>query len=226
MAMILLAEQAVPPDYRLEKRLRELGYVVASVADGELVSSIKLHPYDAVIFSPEISGDERDETLRQIRMFSDVPLLSVCGNGIPEPVVEYMRNRCDGMIESRISDEALDEVLESCLRQAYKRVHNVRLHQYKNLKINNGGLRKAEVNYRKLDLTAKEFMILNFLMCHRECIHTKSVLYETIWRQAYTGDDNAVKIHISNLRSKLKRADPGEQYIETVWGLGYRMYRD
>ena len=59
MAMILLAEQAVPPDYRLEKRLRELGYVVASVADGELVSSIKLHPYDAVIFSPEISGDER-----------------------------------------------------------------------------------------------------------------------------------------------------------------------
>ena len=73
-----------------------------------------------------------------------------------------MRNRCDGMIESRIGDEALDEVLESCLRQAYKRVHNVRLHQYKNLKINNGGLRKAEVNYRKLDLTAKEFMILNF----------------------------------------------------------------
>ncbi len=69
-------------------------------------------------------------------------------------------------------------------------------------------------------------MILNLLMCHRDRIHTKAVLYETIWRQAYTGDDNAVKIHISNLRSKLKRADPGEQYIETVWGLGYRMCRD
>ena len=224
MSTILLAEQTMPPAYRLEKRLTELGYSVVSVADTELVGMIKLHPYDAVILSVEVPGDDRDEMFQQIRLFSDAPLLGVCGEKTPE-WAEYMRSRFDGGIDPRLSDEVLAEMMEDYLRQAYKRVHNVRLHQYKNLKINNGGIKKAEVNYKKLDLTAKEFMILNLLMCHRDRIHTKAVLYETIWRQAYTGDDNAVKIHISNLRSKLKRADPGEQYIETVWRLGYRMCR-
>lgn len=41
---------------------------------------------------------------------------------------------------------------------------------------------------------------------------------------AYLGDDNAVKTHLSNLRSKLKLANPENEYIETVWDLGYRLY--
>lgn len=226
MATILLAEKAVSPAYRLENRLTELGYSVVSVADTELINMVKMHPYDAIIFSVEFPKDEIDETLRQIRMFSDVPLLGGCSEETPEIAMNYMKQRFDGMIEASMNDEALNELIENYLREAYKQAHNVRLRQYKNLKINNGGIKKAEVNYKKLDLTAKEFMILNLLMCHRNRIHTKAVLYETVWRLPYTGDDNAVKIHISNLRSKLKKADPGEQYIETVWGLGYRMCRD
>ena len=79
MSTILLAEQTMPPAYRLEKRLTELGYSVVSVADTELVGMIKLHPYDAVILSVEVPGDDRDEMFQQIRLFSDAPLLGVCG---------------------------------------------------------------------------------------------------------------------------------------------------
>lgn len=226
MTTILLAEQAVSPAYRLGNRLTELGYSVVSVADTELVNMVKMHPYDAIIFSLEFPGDESDEILRQIRMFSDVPLLGGYSEETPETAMDYMKQRFDGMIESSLHDEALDELVENYLREAYKQANNVRLRQYKNLKMSNGGIKKVEVNYKKLDLTAKEFLLLNLLMCHRNHIHTKAVLYEAIWRLPYTGDDNAVKIHISNLRSKLKKADPGEQYIETVWGLGYRMCRD
>ena len=45
-------------------------------------------------------------------------------------------------------------------------------------------------------------------------------------RDSYLGDDNAVKTNVSNLRAKLKAVNPDEEYIETVWGLGYRLYRE
>lgn len=99
----------------------------------------------------------------------------------------------------------------------------MRLYQYKGLKMSGGSIKKVEMNHKGLDLTVKEYMILSLLMRHRNRIYTKASLYEAVWRQPYTGDDNAVKIHISNLRSKLKKVDPDTKYIETVWGLGYRL---
>ncbi|MGN6714971.1 winged helix-turn-helix domain-containing protein [Anaerocolumna jejuensis] len=48
-------------------------------------------------------------------------------------------------------------------------------------------------------------------------------MYETIWGEEYLGDDNTIKTHISNLRNKIKNGNTKEEYIETVWGLGYRL---
>ena len=74
-------------------------------------------------------------------------------------------------------------------------------------------------------MTAKEYSILELLLTHNGKVFTKANLYESIWGEDYLGDDNAVKAHISNIRSKLKSANPHEEYIETVWGLGYRLYK-
>ncbi|MNN55628.1 Alkaline phosphatase synthesis transcriptional regulatory protein PhoP [compost metagenome] len=76
-----------------------------------------------------------------------------------------------------------------------------------------------------MELTAKEYMILALLLKHVGKVFTKSNLYESIWQDEYLGDDNAIKTHISNLRNKLKNINPNEEYIETVWGLGYRLYK-
>jgi len=75
-------------------------------------------------------------------------------------------------------------------------------------------------------LTVKEYRIMELLLKNRNKVFTRANLYETIWQDAYLGDDNAVKTHISNLRSKLKTANPDNEYIETVWGLGYRLYKE
>ncbi|HEX3021217.1 MAG TPA: helix-turn-helix domain-containing protein, partial [Lachnospiraceae bacterium] len=70
---------------------------------------------------------------------------------------------------------------------------------------------------------AKEFLIIQLLMENPGKVFSKANLYESIWQDEYLGDDNAVKTHMSNLRSKLKKANQDEEYIETVWGLGYRL---
>ena len=52
---------------------------------------------------------------------------------------------------------------------------------------------------------------------------SKVNLFESVWGENYLTDDNTVKVHMSNIRSKLKKLDPENEYIETVWGMGYRL---
>ena len=57
-------------------------------------------------------------------------------------------------------------------------------------------------------------------------VFTRENLYEQIWGEPYYGEDNTVNVHISNLRAKLHKADPGEEYIKTVWGIGFKMAQE
>ena len=54
-------------------------------------------------------------------------------------------------------------------------------------------------------------------------IFTKSNIYESIWRDDFLGDDNTVNVHMSHIRNKLSKVNPEEEYIETIWGMGYRL---
>ena len=223
MSAILLAEQSMAQEQRLAERLDSLGHQVTSVADTELLDMIKMHPYDMILWSFADMDEPVKETIRQMRVFTDAPLLRICVLGNYELQAEGLTSYIDGYIDASLKADDLRDIINEHLRDAYRKSHNVRLYQYKGLKISNGSIKKIEMNHKSLDLTVKEYMILSLLMCHRDCIYTKASLYESVWRQPYMGDDNAIKIHISNLRSKLKKADPNENYIETVWGQGYRL---
>lgn len=76
-----------------------------------------------------------------------------------------------------------------------------------------------------LELTAIEYQMLELFLQFPNKVFSKANLYETIWGEEYLGDDNVIKTHISNLRSKMKKVNAQTEYIETVWGLGYRLAR-
>ncbi|MNP35394.1 Transcriptional regulatory protein SrrA [compost metagenome] len=97
--------------------------------------------------------------------------------------------------------------------------------KYKDLLLDNT-TKRVSVNDAELELTAKEYMLLELLLKNVGKVFTKANLYESVWQDEYLGDDNAVKTHISNLRNKLKKANPNVEYIETVWGLGYRLHKE
>lgn len=79
------------------------------------------------------------------------------------------------------------------------------------------------VNSKLVTLTAREFAILELLLSHPKKVFTKANLFESVWGDEYLGDDNTVNVHMSNLRNKLTKANPQEEYIETIWGMGYRL---
>ena len=75
----------------------------------------------------------------------------------------------------------------------------------------------------EVKLTAREYEILLLLMQAPKKIFTKSNIFESIWDDDFLGDDNTVNVHMSNLRGKLAKINPEKEYIETIWGMGYRL---
>ena len=61
------------------------------------------------------------------------------------------------------------------------------------------------------------------LMEHLEQVFTKDMMYEVLWNEQLEGTENAINVHISNLRKKLAAVDDSRQYIKTVWGIGFKM---
>ena len=74
-----------------------------------------------------------------------------------------------------------------------------------------------------VNLTKREFLILELLMEYPKKVFTKSNLYEHVWNDEFFGDENTINVHISNIRSKLSKVNPSEEYIQTVWGIGFKM---
>ena len=75
---------------------------------------------------------------------------------------------------------------------------------------------------QRISLTAKEMHLLQLFLEQPEKTYTKANLYETVWNDVYYYEDNTINVHLSNLRSKLKKAT-GQEFVETVWGIGYRL---
>lgn len=78
-------------------------------------------------------------------------------------------------------------------------------------------------NEKEIELTAKEFEILKLLLQNPKKVYTKEQIYSLVWNDAYLGDENAVNVHISRLRTKIEDNPRDPQYIITVWGIGYKL---
>jgi len=79
----------------------------------------------------------------------------------------------------------------------------------------------AEINGNKISLTKQEFKIMELLISHPNKVFSKQDIYDYAWEDYYIGEDKTINMHISNIRKKLK-AFSNEEFIETVWGIGFK----
>jgi DNA-binding response OmpR family regulator len=82
--------------------------------------------------------------------------------------------------------------------------------------------RKAFINEKEIELTTKEFDLLAFLATHPDQVFSKEQLFEKIWGMDSLGDNATVTVHIKRIRKKIEQDGTNFQYIQTVWGSGYR----
>jgi DNA-binding response OmpR family regulator len=93
--------------------------------------------------------------------------------------------------------------------------------QIKKLILNTDTL-TAEIEGVALELTVREFEILKIMMQYPQKVFSKEALYEAVWKEGYYGEDNTISVHVSNIRKKIEKIT-SEEYISTVWGIGYRL---
>ncbi|MEC0214027.1 response regulator transcription factor [Paenibacillus ehimensis] len=83
--------------------------------------------------------------------------------------------------------------------------------------------REAQVNGEPVELTAKEFDLLKVLMQNPNRVFSKAQLFRSVWQQDYMFDENTIMVHIRRLRAKIEPNPSEPVWIQTVWGIGYKL---
>jgi DNA-binding response OmpR family regulator len=223
---ILIVEDNKDVCLMLAEAVSDAGYKVQTAYTGiEGLNLIKNGTYDLVLLDIMLPYKSGDEVLKEIRSFSQTPVIIISAKDMIGTKIDLLKLGADDYITKPFDLGEVVARVEANLRRSHKQEQESKVFCYKDMLLNES-TKRVSINDNELELTAKEFMILEMLIKYRGKVFTKENLYKSIWQDEYFEDDNAIKTHISNLRSKLKKANPDVDYIETVWGLGYRLYKD
>ena len=228
MKKILTAEDDKEINHLICEYLSSQGYEMLSSLNGldavrivrKLQNDLSLLILDLML--PFQSGDM---VLRKIREFSDIPVIVVSAKSETRSKIELIRMGADDYITKPFDLDELLVRVEAVLRRYEgnsKKPSEKETLIYKNLVLDII-CGTATVCGNTLTLTSKEFAILELMLRNPTKLWSKANIFESVWSENYLSDDNTVKVHMSNIRSKLKKLDPDNEYIETVWGMGYRL---
>ena len=165
-----------------------------------------------------------DMVLTKIREFTDIPVIVVSAKSDTRSKIDLIRMGADDYLTKPFDLDELLVRVEAVLRRydAKSAQDEVKLLTCKNLTLDvTAGT--VTVCGSVMSLTSKEFSILELMLQSPQKLWSKANLFESVWGESYISDDKTVKVHMSNIRQKLKKLDPDNEYIETVWGMGYRL---
>lgn len=221
MERILIIEDEKDVNQLLAQNLQNNGYETVSVWNGlDGVRQLQNQHFDMVLLDLMLPYKSGDEILREIRKDSDIPVIVISAKDLVGTKIDLLTLGADDYIKKPFDLGEVTARVVSNLRRYHMKDQKKQL-SYKELTLDTES-KTLTVNGAELELTAKEYGIMELLLQSPNKVFSKAYLYETVWGYEYLGDENVIKTHISNLRAKMKTHSETE-YIETVWGLGYRL---
>ena len=180
--------------------------------------------YDLVILDVSLPDGSGYDLCRKIRQTSKVPIIFLTAADEETDIIMGLDIGGDDYITKPFDMEEVLARIESNLRRVQFQNSQTECLQHNNLTLD---LEKntAFLNGIELSLTAKEFGILELLMKYPDKVFSKSNLFQSVWDTEYIAEDNTLNVHISNLRNKLKAICSDTEFIDTVWGIGYRLHK-
>lgn len=228
----------VEDDNNINHMLSELftlnGYRTVQAFSGtEALLHIEKQTPAAVILDLMLPGMTGEELLTQIKSnYKEVAVLVTSAKEEVSTRISLLRAGADDYITKPFDTDELLARLEAVLRRSQSQQNSTLINppatpepcilQYKDLTMYPEN-HTVFVGEKDLILTKREYLILELLMEHPGKVFTKSNIYESVWNEEFLGEDNAINVHISNIRQKLSKLHPQESYIQTVWGIGFKM---
>ena len=206
--------------------LEQDGMEVDCAYDGEeALKKIKDKEYDIVLLDvmlPKLTGFE---VCQQVREFSDVPVIMLTAKGDDMDKILGLELGADDYITKPFSPSELVARVKAHLAR-YDRLVGSGMAQndifeIRDIKIDKSA-RRVWVRGEETQFTTKEFELLVFLAEHPNHVYSKQELFQEIWDMDSVGDIATVTVHIKKIREKIEMNTNKPQYIETIWGVGYR----
>ena len=218
-ALVVDDEKAIVKGIKFS--LEQDDIVVDCAYDGqEALDKAKAGNYDIILLDvmlPKLTGFE---VCQQIREFSDVPIIMLTAKGDDMDKILGLEYGADDYITKPFNILEVKARIKAIIRRTGRTADTNQVMTFGDLKLNEE-YRRVFMGDREINVTSREYELLELLASTPGKTYTREELLETIWGTDYPGDERTVDVHIRRLREKLESNPSEPRYVRTKWGAGY-----
>ena len=191
--------------------------------DGEeALEKVRNNQYDIILLDimlPKLSGLE---VCQQIREFSNVPIIMLTAKGDDMDKILGLEYGADDYITKPFNILEVKARIKAIMRRTIRdeKESTENIVEYGDLKLDCES-RRVYICGKEMNLTAKEFDVLELLVLNPNKVYSREKLLKTVWGADYPGDERTVDVHIRRLREKIETNPSEPKYVHTKWGMGY-----
>lgn len=203
--------------------LEQDGMEVDCAYDGqEALDYATNNQYDIILLDIMLPKMNGFEVCQHIREFSDVPIIMLTAKGDDMDKILGLEYGADDYMTKPFNILELKARIKAIIRRSSSKEaqEQPKVYSFDGLSIDTDS-RRAYINNEEVNLTAKEFDLLELLMLHPNKVYGREELLNIVWGYDYPGDVRTVDVHIRRLREKIEDTPSNPKYIHTKWGVGY-----
>ena len=204
--------------------LEQDGMEVDCAYDGEeALESAKKNQYDMILLDIMLPKLDGLQVCQQIREFSDTPIVMLTAKGEDMDKILGLEYGADDYITKPFNILEVKARIKAIMRRTAGRTEK----EPKSNVLTSGEMsvdcdsRRVTIADREINLTAKEFDVLELLMLNPNKVYSREQLLKLVWGTDYPGDVRTVDVHIRRLREKIEPNPSEPRYVYTKWGVGY-----
>ncbi|MBC1333897.1 response regulator transcription factor [Listeria booriae] len=220
---ILIAEDDNDINHLIYEVLTREGYTVTQAFSG---TEAKLHwnneAFDLLLCDLMLPGMTGEELIAEIIAKQSASIIVISAKNTIMDKVDLLKLGASDYITKPFDIEELLARVEVQLRKTTTDESVNESLSWQGLTLSTDRY-NAQIDGQDIRLTAREFGILKLLISNPKKVFTKENIFSSVWGETEYIDENTVNVHMSNIRSKLNKAKPDRDYIETVWGIGFKM---
>ena len=208
--------------------LEQEGMEVDCAYDGiEAIEKAKAKEYDVVLLDVMLPGHDGFEVCQAIREFSEMPIIMLTAKGGDMDKILGLEYGADDYITKPFNILEVKARIKAIMRRSSKKTAKVEKKDDKmivsgDLKLDREG-RRVFIQEKEINLTAKEFDLLELLVTNPNKVYSREALLSYVWgnKAMDNGDVRTVDVHVRRLREKIEPSPSDPKYVHTKWGVGY-----